>query len=71
MLKRAALFLIKVYQVSLRRVLPQSCRFIPSCSEYTKLAIVKYGFLKGSAKGVRRISSCQPFSGKYGYDPLD
>jgi hypothetical protein len=71
MLKRAALFFIKVYQVYFRRVLPQSCRFVPCCSEYTKLAIVKFGFLKGLAKGVRRISSCHPFSGKYGYDPLD
>ncbi|MFA5286691.1 MAG: membrane protein insertion efficiency factor YidD [Candidatus Omnitrophota bacterium] len=71
MLKRTALFLIMIYQFSLRRVLPQSCRFIPCCSEYARLAIIKYGFLKGLIKGVRRISACRPFSGKYGYDPLD
>ena len=71
MLKRAALFFIKVYQDYIRRVIPRSCRFIPSCSEYTKLAIEKYGILIGIAKGVRRVASCQPFFGKYGYDPLD
>ena len=70
MLKRSVLLLIKIYQAYIRKVLPQSCRFVPSCSEYTQQAIVKYGLLIGLAKGVRRISSCQPFSGKYGYDPL-
>ncbi|MDD3086979.1 MAG: membrane protein insertion efficiency factor YidD [Candidatus Omnitrophica bacterium] len=71
MLKRTALFLVKGYQALSRWALPPSCRFVPSCSEYTKQAIVKYGLLKGILKGVRRISSCHPFSGRFGYDPLD
>lgn len=71
MLKRTALFFLEVYQKYFRKALPQSCRFMPSCSEYTKLAIEKFGFLKGLAKGVRRISTCHPFSGRFGYDPLD
>ncbi|MBN2831659.1 MAG: membrane protein insertion efficiency factor YidD [Candidatus Omnitrophica bacterium] len=71
MLKRIAVLLIKGYQAYVRRVLPPSCRFVPSCSEYVKQAIEKYGLLKGSLKGARRISACHPFSGRFGYDPLD
>ncbi|MFA5311490.1 MAG: membrane protein insertion efficiency factor YidD [Candidatus Omnitrophota bacterium] len=71
MLKRIALSLVKGYQALSRWVLPSSCRFIPSCSEYTRQAIVKYGLSKGILKGVRRIFSCHPFSGRFGYDPLE
>ena len=45
------------------------CKFYPTCSEYTKQAIEKYGALKGSLKGIWRILRCNPFS-KGGYDPL-
>ena len=45
------------------------CKYYPSCSEYTKQAINKYGALKGSALGIWRIIRCNPFS-KGGYDPL-
>ena len=45
------------------------CKFYPTCSEYTKQAIEKYGILKGIALGMRRILRCNPFS-KGGYDPL-
>ncbi|PIP19734.1 MAG: membrane protein insertion efficiency factor YidD [Candidatus Omnitrophica bacterium CG08_land_8_20_14_0_20_41_16] len=71
MFKRISLFLIEAYQTYFRWALPPACRFIPSCSEYTKQAIVKYGLIKGGFKGLIRISSCHPFSGKAGYDPLD
>ena len=46
-----------------------SCKYYPTCSEYTKQAIKKYGALKGSILGVARILRCNPFS-KGGYDPL-
>ena len=46
-----------------------ACRFIPTCSEYTKQAIEKYGVIKGTIKGIYRILRCNPFS-KGGYDPL-
>jgi hypothetical protein len=65
-----ALKLVEAYQKYLRPYLPASCRFEPSCSEYTKQAILKYGLLKGVFKGLARISRCHPFSGKSGYDPL-
>ena len=45
------------------------CKFYPTCSEYTKQAIEKYGILKGIAIGMWRIFRCNPFS-KGGYDPL-
>ena len=43
------------------------CRFIPTCSEYTKIKIEKYGFIKGWFLGIKRILRCHPF-GKSGYD---
>lgn len=46
-----------------------TCRFFPSCSEYFYSAVKKYGPLKGSIKGVKRIFKCHPFS-LGGYDPL-
>lgn len=45
------------------------CKYYPTCSEYTKQAIEKYGFLKGIFLGFIRILKCNPFS-KGGYDPL-
>lgn len=45
------------------------CRFVPSCSEYTKHAILKYGVILGILFGMWRILRCNPFS-KGGYDPL-
>ncbi|MCL2322352.1 MAG: membrane protein insertion efficiency factor YidD [Oscillospiraceae bacterium] len=45
------------------------CRFIPTCSEYSLLAIEKYGAFKGSLIAIKRIIRCNPFS-KSGYDPL-
>ena len=45
------------------------CKYYPTCSEYTKQAIEKYGALKGSVLGTKRILKCNPFS-KGGYDPL-
>lgn len=45
------------------------CKYYPSCSEYTKQAIQKYGAIKGTGIGVARIIRCNPFS-KGGYDPL-
>ena len=46
-----------------------NCKFYPSCSEYTKQAIEKYGVIKGTILGIKRILRCNPFS-KGGYDPL-
>lgn len=45
------------------------CKYYPTCSEYTRQAIEKYGFFKGLFLGIIRILKCNPFS-KGGYDPL-
>lgn len=70
MFKKISLSLIKFYQDYIKQALPASCRFTPNCSEYAKEAILKYGFLKGGFRAVKRLLSCRPFSGKAGYDPL-
>ncbi|MGN0004705.1 MAG: membrane protein insertion efficiency factor YidD [Candidatus Gastranaerophilaceae bacterium] len=68
MLKKIALFLIKIYQF-FSKYTPKTCRFYPTCSEYTRQAIEKYGFSKGLWLGIKRICRCHPFN-KGGYDPL-
>lgn len=45
------------------------CRFYPSCSQYSKQAIEKYGIFKGGAKAGKRIIKCNPFN-KGGFDPV-
>ena len=56
------------YRFLIRPLLPSACRFTPSCSEYMIQAIVKYGPVRGTAKGVWRICRCHPFN-PGGYDP--
>jgi putative membrane protein insertion efficiency factor len=60
---------IKGYRRFVSPMLPQSCRFTPSCSLYTLQAVEKYGLLRGSFIGARRILRCHPFS-EGGYDPV-
>jgi putative membrane protein insertion efficiency factor len=64
-----ALRLIRLYQLTLSQVMPPSCRFTPTCSQYTYEAVSKYGFLKGVGMGVRRLARCHPFN-PGGYDPV-
>lgn len=45
------------------------CRFIPTCSDYTKEAITRYGVMKGCKLGIKRLCKCHPF-GSSGYDPV-
>jgi putative membrane protein insertion efficiency factor len=59
---------VRLYQLCLRPLLPPACRFTPSCSEYFIGAVQKYGPIRGSWKGVRRICRCHPWN-PGGYDP--
>ncbi len=68
-MKRLALGLIRLYQRTLSRVLPPTCRFTPTCSEYAAQAIERFGVIKGGWLGVRRICRCHPFSSG-GDDPV-
>jgi putative membrane protein insertion efficiency factor len=68
-MKDIALGLIRVYQMTWSRVMPPSCRFTPTCSEYTYEAIMKYGIWKGIGLGIKRLFCCHPFH-KGGYDPV-
>lgn len=52
---------IEVYQNYISIFFPPCCRYIPSCSQYTKDAIYEYGVVKGSCMGVLRIFRCNPF----------
>jgi putative membrane protein insertion efficiency factor len=64
-----ALILIRVYQLTISQVMPPSCRFVPTCSQYTGEAISRYGFFKGTWFGARRLARCHPFN-PGGYDPV-
>ncbi len=69
MFKKVGVTLIKVYRRVVSPMLPPSCRFTPSCSLYTLQAVEKYGLLRGSFMGARRLLRCHPFS-EGGYDPV-
>ncbi|NOZ09133.1 MAG: membrane protein insertion efficiency factor YidD [FCB group bacterium] len=62
--------LVKLYQNTLGLLLPPSCRYSPSCSEYTIQAISKYGALKGSWFGFLRIMRCHPYATRDHFDPV-
>lgn len=68
-MKFIALFMLRVYKLAISPLLPPSCRFTPTCSGYAAEAIAKYGFLKGSVLGLKRLSRCHPFC-EGGYDPV-
>lgn len=71
-MKKILIFLINFYKKSISPFfhhLGIECKYYPTCSEYTRQAILKYGVFKGGFLGIKRILKCNPFS-KGGYDPL-
>ena len=60
--------LVRFYQIFISPLKPPTCRYSPTCSQYTLEALKKHGLLKGGKLAVKRIMSCHPFGGS-GYDP--
>jgi putative membrane protein insertion efficiency factor len=67
---RVVVGLIRVYRYTLSAVLPPSCRFVPSCSEYTAEAVARFGVARGLWMGTKRICRCHPLN-PGGYDPVE
>jgi putative membrane protein insertion efficiency factor len=61
--------LIRVYQYGLSPLLPRTCRYGPTCSEYAREAIERHGVLFGCWLAARRLLRCHPWGG-HGYDPV-
>lgn len=70
-MKKIAFGAIRLYQIVFRTLFKTQnvCRYIPTCSDYAYEAIEKYGVMKGSIMGVRRIARCHPFAPS-GFDPV-
>jgi hypothetical protein len=67
--KRLVLASLRIYQRNISPAFPPSCRFTPTCSQYTYEAIDRYGVAKGAWLGIKRIVRCNPFN-PGGYDPV-
>lgn len=67
---RLALLALHFYKANLSFLFAGTCRFHPTCSRYAADAIERYGVARGSWLALRRLARCQPFSGKFGYDPV-
>ena len=68
-MKKLVLGLLSIYRRVISPLLPPSCRFTPTCSQYTYEAVDRYGIVKGGWLGVKRIVRCNPFN-PGGYDPV-
>jgi putative membrane protein insertion efficiency factor len=68
-MKYLVLDFLRLYKTFLSPFFPPSCRFTPTCSEYAAQAVEKYGAMRGTWLGAKRILRCQPFC-KGGFDPV-
>ncbi len=59
---KLGIYLVKFYKFFISPLFPPSCRFYPSCSDYSIQAFSKYGFLKGLWLTMKRIVRCNPFN---------
>ena len=59
----------RLYQLLISPMLPNACRYSPTCSQYAIEAVKKYGAFKGGWLAIKRILSCHPWGG-HGYDPV-
>lgn len=68
-IKKIFIWLIRFYQLAISPMIPPSCRFTPTCSQYAIDAINMHGLLRGSYLATHRILRCHPFN-RGGYDPV-
>jgi len=61
--------MLSIYKAIVSPLMPAACRFEPTCSEYTRQAVEKYGALRGTWMGLKRVLRCQPFC-EGGHDPV-
>ncbi|MGD9810318.1 MAG: membrane protein insertion efficiency factor YidD [Sphingobium sp.] len=69
MIARLLMGVARFWQIGPSRVLPPSCRYHPSCSQYAIEALQKYGALRGSWLALKRLLRCHPWGGS-GFDPV-
>jgi uncharacterized protein len=67
---KAALAALRIYKVYLSILFAGSCRFEPTCSMYAYGAIERFGVMRGSWMGLKRLLRCHPLSRRFGYDPV-
>ncbi len=69
MIARALILVALAWQKGPSRLLPPSCRYVPSCSAYAVTALRRYGALKGGWLAAKRLGRCHPWGG-CGHDPV-
>lgn len=68
-MRKLIISVLRFYKVMVSPYLPSACRYYPSCSEYTRQAVEKYGAARGLWMGARRLLRCHPFHSG-GLDPV-
>jgi hypothetical protein len=60
-MSRALVAMLELYKRRVSPLLPDACRFSPTCSEYARLAVLRYGTWRGGLRALGRLARCQPF----------
>ena len=68
-MRKLIVAILRLYKLALSPLLPSACRYYPSCSEYMRQAVEKYGPVRGLWMGVKRVARCHPFH-QGGLDPV-
>jgi hypothetical protein len=68
-MRSIVVYILRAYKIIISPVLPNACRFNPTCSEYAAQAVGRYGIIKGCWLGIRRLLKCHPYN-PGGHDPV-